>query len=281
LETLISRDDIVGFRASLGSEVVAFVPTMGALHAGHLKLVEVAKAENKIVLASIFVNPMQFGPSEDFAKYPRTLSDDLGLLRDHGVDGVFLPNAATIYPDGFQTVVSNSDMAKLHCGVSRPGHFDGVLTVVLKLFNLVRPHRAYFGKKDYQQFRLISKMVDDLNIGIDIKGVDTVRESDGLALSSRNRYLSVEEREKSPAIYRALSAARDSYVSGERDPAKICEVFFATVEKLGKFFELDYLNVCQQTNLSSFDSSIDAPAVILFAARLPSARLIDNIELNP
>jgi pantoate--beta-alanine ligase len=187
--TLISLSELTDVRNGWEREgaKVVFVPTMGALHEGHMQLVRVARQHGSRVIVSIFVNPTQFGPNEDFAKYPRTLAADLELLAKEKVDAVFLPNAMSMYPDGFQTYVINKTMAKGLCGAVRPGHFEGVLTVVLKLFNLVRPHTAIFGKKDYQQWRLIERMVKDLHLPVMVLGQDTVRESDGLAMSSRNR----------------------------------------------------------------------------------------------
>ncbi len=198
---------------------VGFVPTMGALHAGHVSLIEPARAANGFTVVSIFVNPTQFGPNEDFTRYPRPLQRDLGLCE--GVDLVFAPDAVTMYPQGFQTSVRVRDLSNLLEGASRPGHFEGVATVVLKLFNLVQPDRAYFGQKDAQQVRVIQQMVGDLNVPVEIVVCPTVREADGLALSSRNQYLDAGQRREATALYQALEKAEALIKAGERNPAVI------------------------------------------------------------
>ena len=279
--TLISLSELEAQRAGWEEEraEVVFVPTMGALHAGHIGLVRAAKSHGSRVIVSIFVNPTQFGPNEDFAKYPRTLTADLELLGKEAVDAVFLPNAATMYPDGFQTFVHNKFMSQGLCGASRPKHFDGVLTVVLKLFNLIRPRTALFGKKDYQQWKLIERMACDLNLPVAVVGMETVRESDGLAMSSRNRYLSPTDRELSVQISRGLLAAKKKFQGGERKVHLVIAACEAEIHaKPG--IELEYLELRSQSDLAVFDGEIDAAAVLLIACRIGSTRLIDNMEMG-
>ena len=196
-------------------ETIALVPTMGFLHAGHLSLMEKGKTLADCVVVSIFVNPTQFGPHEDLAAYPRDENKDLESARQIGVDAVFLPDAADMYPSGHQTVVSLKALAQHLCGLSRPGHFDGVATIVAKLFGIVQPQTAIFGKKDYQQLAIIRQMVKDLDMGIDIVGADIVREPDGLAMSSRNLYLTDGQRQSATALYQALRASRRMVAKGE------------------------------------------------------------------
>ncbi|MBM4250490.1 MAG: pantoate--beta-alanine ligase [Deltaproteobacteria bacterium] len=279
--TLISIADLKARRESWATEghKVAFVPTMGALHAGHLSLVRAARAQADRVLVSIFVNPTQFAPHEDLSKYPRTISADLTLLASEGVDAVFLPNDTTMYPQGFQTFVHGKSMARLLEGLSRPHHFEGVLTVVLKLFNLVKPDIVFLGKKDYQQWRLIEQMVEDLNFETKIIGCETLREPDGLAMSSRNRFLSQEERPIAAAIHRGLQATRQLFHAGERSATKLlaaCHEEIASHKEL----QLDYIEIRKRSDLNVFESDLDAPAVLLVAVKLGATRLIDNIELD-
>jgi pantoate--beta-alanine ligase len=258
---------------------VAFVPTMGALHQGHLSLVKLARAHADRVMVSIFVNPLQFGPTEDFAKYPRTLKGDLELLESQEVEAVFLPNAAGMYPDGFQTYVRNKQMAETLDGLSRPGHFEGVLTVVLKLFMLVSPHVAIFGKKDYQQWRLIECMARDLCLPLEIIGGDTLREADGLAMSSRNRYLTDTERPLATKLYQGLTAAKSAFKAGSRDPQNLVSAFKRVVDGV-QGLALEYAELRRQRDLTPFSGKVDAPCVLLCAARLGTTRLIDNLELD-
>jgi len=258
---------------------VAFVPTMGALHQGHLSLVKMAQSLADQVVVSIFVNPTQFGPNEDLAKYPRTLKGDLELLSGLEVGAVFLPNTATIYPDGFQTYVHNKGMAEDLDGVIRPGHFDGVLTVVLKLFNLVQPHVAVFGKKDYQQWRVIERMALDLNLPLQIVGAEILRDADGLALSSRNRYLSDTERALAVRLCQGLTAAKEVFKAGSREPKNVVD---ACRQVLGDVagIALEYSELRRQHDLTPFAGKIDAPCVLLVAGRVGSTRLIDNMEMD-
>ncbi len=258
-------------------ERIAFVPTMGNLHAGHLKLVDEAKDDASRVIVSIFVNPTQFGPNEDFAAYPRTEAEDKQKLQAAGVDVLFLPSVAEMYGEGAQTVVSVKSLSSLHCGAFRPGHFDGVATVVCKLFNMVQPDAAFFGQKDYQQLAVICAMVKDLNIPIEINTVATVRESSGLAMSSRNGYLSTEEKQVAPKLYECLCAAKDKVMLGAMSYDAIEKEALALLVSLG--FQPDYFSICKADNLQKAVLG-DVDLVILAAAKLGFTRLIDNIEFT-
>lgn len=282
LKTIVETAELEAFRLALFSagKKLAFVPTMGALHDGHISLVKQARQTADAVIVSIFVNPTQFGPGEDFNRYPRTLTEDAKKLAEVGCDAVFLPNIATIYPEGFQTWVRNEPLENQLCGASRPGHFRGVLTVVLKLFNLVRPELALFGKKDYQQWRLIEKMAADLNVPLKVIGSETVREPDGLAMSSRNRYLKPEERAMAVAISRGLKAAVEKYKAGETNAATLTGIVAKEIASQPAI-KVEYLTICDQISLAPVGESVKGPAVILLAAQLGTLRLIDNMELNP
>ncbi len=282
LKTIVETAELEAFRLALFSagKKLAFVPTMGALHDGHISLVKQARQTADAVIVSIFVNPTQFGPGEDFNRYPRTLTEDAKKLAEAGCDAVFLPNIATIYPEGFQTWVRNEPLENQLCGASRPGHFRGVLTVVLKLFNLVRPELALFGKKDYQQWRLIEKMAADLNVPLKVIGSETVREPDGLAMSSRNRYLKPEERAMAVAISRGLKAAVEKYKAGETNAATLTGIVAKEMASQPAI-KVEYLTICDQMSLAPVGESVKGPAVILLAAQLGTLRLIDNMELNP
>ncbi|MDX1319212.1 MAG: pantoate--beta-alanine ligase [Oceanospirillum sp.] len=255
---------------------VAFVPTMGNLHSGHIQLIHEARNVGNIVVCSIFVNPMQFGPNEDLDSYPRTLSADSEQLTEAGCDILFAPSANEIYPNGLQSH-SQVDVPELGdelCGAARPGHFTGVTTVVSKLFNIVQPDIALFGQKDFQQLAVIRKMAQDLCMPLEIIGVPTVRGESGLALSSRNGYLTQDELSKAPALYQTLVKIRQSIESGETDFDKLCQQGKADLETAG--FTPDYLSVRRQSDLKSALPS-DQELVILAAAHLGKARLIDNI----
>lgn len=277
-QILRSIPDLRQYRAALAPSLrVAFVPTMGALHEGHLSLVKLARERADVVIASIFVNPLQFGPGEDLERYPRPLEEDLALLRESGCDAVFLPDAADMYPQGASTQVIESNLSLLLCGEFRPGHFAGVATVVTKLFNLVQPHVAVFGQKDAQQCAVIERMVRDLNIPVEIVRGPTVRETDGLALSSRNRYLSSEERALAPMILRSLLTAVESLVRGERDLATVESLGRGLLESTGAF-KVQYWETRDASTLERleiFDGTRDA--LITVAAYLGKTRLIDNI----
>ncbi|MDA8389484.1 MAG: pantoate--beta-alanine ligase [Gammaproteobacteria bacterium] len=260
------------------TEDVGFVPTMGGLHRGHAALLAHARARHRHVVASIYVNPLQFGPREDFAAYPRTLDADQALLEAEGVDVAFLPTQEAIYPAGpaRQTEVRVPGLSDDLCGRYRPGHFAGVTTVVARLFGLVQPTVAYFGKKDYQQWRLIERMVRDLAWPIMVIGVDTVREADGLALSTRNRYLHADERARAPLLAELLRTAVVAIQAGDIIPA-VERTVFRQLQDGG--FVPDYVSVRRQLDLGPPEETDDA-LVILAAARLGAARLIDNREFS-
>lgn len=279
--TVIDIDKMIelakAFKAD--GEKTGFVPTMGALHEGHLELVKKARSENDRVVVSIFVNPTQFGPNEDFEKYPRALEEDMKALAPLGVDAVFVPNAQEFYPEGFQTYVSNTVTGDKYCGASRPGHFTGVCTVLLKFFHMIFPDKVYMGLKDYQQYLIVRRMVTDLNLTIDVVGVPTFREEDGLAYSSRNRRLTREQRELAVMMPVALNAAYDLWDEGSRSRRELERAF---VDELAKVpdFRLDYVKVCDKDDLTAEDDKIVKPVVMLAAAWLGDVRLIDNIEFE-
>jgi pantoate--beta-alanine ligase len=260
---------------------VALVPTMGALHEGHLALVAEAKKYADNVLVSIFVNPMQFGPGEDFSRYPRQISEDVSLLRELGLcDLVFLPNAAAIYPEGFATHISNSRLARELCGQFRPGHFEGVLTVVNKLIHLCQADVLLMGKKDYQQWVLVKQMVQDLGMVTEIVGVETVREKDGLALSSRNRYLSESDRIAATSIFRTLTAIRESIESGMKSVEDLVEKGSSILEKSIK---VQYMTIRRKQDLMEYEDSClpeHGECVVVFAGHVGKTRLIDNMEVT-
>jgi pantoate--beta-alanine ligase len=258
-------------------ETIAFVPTMGNLHAGHLALVLEARRRAQRVVVSIFVNPLQFGPQEDLAAYPRTLNQDQSLLAEARCDLLFIPTPETMYPRGqaTQTRVVVPGLSDILCGASRPGHFVGVATVVCKLLNMVQPHLALFGEKDYQQLLVIRRLVEDLAVPVEILGMPTVRESDGLAMSSRNGYLSAQERRRAPALHRALAAAAASLRAGQAIP----HVELAATQALAESgLRPDYLSVRRSDDLAD-PGKDDRELVILGAAYLGRARLIDNLRL--
>ena len=250
------------------------VPTMGALHDGHLALVRAAKrVPGSVVVVSIFVNPLQFGAGEDLDAYPRTLDDDLALLRDEGVEIAFAPTAAAMYPDGLRTTVQPGPLAAELEGAARPTHFAGVLTVVLKLLQIVRPDRAFFGEKDYQQLVLIRQMVTDLNVGVDVIGVPTVRESDGLAMSSRNRYLDAAQRELAGILSAALLAGSHAAPAGAQAALTAARAVLAAVPEI----EVDYLEL-RDPGLGP--APAEGPGRLLVAARLGKTRLLDNVAIE-
>ena len=257
---------------------IAFVPTMGNLHSGHIQLIHEARRRADYVVASIFVNPTQFGAGEDFDNYPRTLDADSSQLADAKCDLVFAPSATEMYPAGCSqlTTVSVAGITDKLCGASRPGHFTGVATVVTKLFNIIQPDMALFGEKDYQQLAVIRCMTKELCIPIEIIGIPTVRADDGLALSSRNGYLSPEARAKAPTIYATLCQVRDALLSGQDDVDMLTQAATAHLEKCG--FDVDYL-VVYSDKLQPIQST-DEAAVILVAAKLDGTRLIDNLSFQ-
>ncbi|MGK6324998.1 pantoate--beta-alanine ligase [Sphingomonas sp. DT-51] len=255
---------------------VALVPTMGALHAGHIALVEAARRPGTTVVASIFVNPRQFGAGEDLSRYPRKETSDIAMLTDAGCDLLWLPPVEQMYPAGFATNVSVSGVSEGLDGAARPGHFDGVATVVAKLFNQVRPTRAFFGEKDFQQLAVVRRMVADLDFDIEITGVPTQREDDGLALSSRNVYLLPEERQKAVALPRALGVAARA-IAGGADTAKALDDAAATLTAAG--FTVDYVALVDADTLAP-DPAPGARRQLLAAARLGNTRLIDNLAVG-
>lgn len=258
---------------------IGFVPTMGNLHAGHLALADAACAAADFVVASIFVNPMQFGPNEDLDAYPRTLEADQEGLTEHGVDLLFAPTVAEVYPDGMtlQTRVSVPGLGDILCGASRPGHFDGVATVVTKLFQIVQPDLAVFGRKDFQQLTLIRRMVRDLSMPVSILDVPTARAEDGLALSSRNHYLSVDERARAPALYRTLNAAAEQIKASDTDLTDASKQALTNLEDAG--FRPDYFEIRQRHTLQEALAE-DRELVILAAAWMGKTRLIDNLVVD-
>ena len=258
-------------------ESIAFVPTMGNLHAGHASLIGAAHLHGRRVVASVFVNPLQFGPNEDYAAYPRTPDEDAALLEAQGVDVLFLPTVEEMYPQGVagSTIVDVPELSGILCGAVRPGHFQGVATVVVKLLNLVQPDVGIFGEKDYQQLTIIRRSIEDLCLPVRIVGAPTVRADDGLALSSRNRYLNLQERAIAPEVYRALDRARRRLESGDADVAGIESEGLAALVKAG--FRPDYFEVRMAGTLAKpHGSNVDV--VVLTAARLGRARLIDNVQ---
>jgi pantoate--beta-alanine ligase len=269
------REFIKAWRVS--GETIAFVPTMGNLHAGHLQLVTQAKAVADRVVVSIFVNPTQFGVGEDFESYPRTEKEDQEKLVSADVDVLFLPSVDDIYTSDARTTVTVTDVSDWYCGAYRPGHFVGVATVVCKLFNIVQPQIALFGLKDFQQLTIIRIMVRDLNIPVEIMGVDTVREANGLAMSSRNTYLTEHEMHVASELYRVLCVTRDAILSGVSRYAELEEYALLALQQLG--FKPDYISVCRSIDLKKATLE-DHDLVLLVAARLGKTRLIDNIYFS-
>ena len=266
-------------RASRGhGKRLGFVPTMGALHEGHLSLVRAAKAQCDVVAASIFVNPTQFGPNEDFSKYPRTFEHDCALLKKEGVSMLFAPAVEEMYPAGAVTYVTVEGMSEKLCGKSRPGHFRGVTTVVSKLFNIVEPDMAFFGQKDAAQVAIIRRMVRDLNIPVEIAVCPIVREADGLAMSSRNAYLDTQQRKAGLVLSRSLREIQRAFELGERDTSKLIET---GREVFGKepSVRLDYLEIVNTETLDPVEK-ISEPSLVAVAAYVGTARLIDNLVLG-
>jgi len=260
------------------TEPVGFVPTMGYLHEGHLSLVRQARAENPSVVVSIFVNPTQFGPEEDFDSYPRDTRRDLALLEKEGADVVFMPSVAEMYPGQFSSWVEVGKVSERLEGASRPGHFRGVTTVCAKLFNIVQPTRAYFGQKDAQQAVVIKKMVADLNMNLEIVIVPTVREPDGLAMSSRNSYLNSEERRAATVLYQALSLAQKLWSQGEKDTQSIRQQMTELIQKQPLAY-IDYVSVADAETLDELDT-VNPPALVSLAVKIGRTRLIDNVVLG-
>ena len=262
----------------LKGKTIGFVPTMGALHEGHLSLVKQAKKENDIAAVSIFVNPTQFGPKEDLKKYPRPIAEDKRLLKSVKTDYLFMPLAEEMYAGNFSTAVEpDPRLISGLCGKFRPGHFRGVATVVAKLFNLIKPHRAYFGLKDYQQTRVISQMILDLNMDVRLRLMPTVREKDGLAMSSRNRYLSSADRRKALIVSQVLFQIKDKIQSGAKNLVKLRS---ESLKRLRKYADsVDYLEIVDSRNLQSV-KKIQPEMTALTAVRIGNTRLIDNVIIN-
>jgi len=258
---------------------IGLVPTMGALHEGHLSLVREARRMCDVVVVSVFVNPTQFGPSEDYEDYPRDLTKDTALLTDYNVDYIFAPAAEEIYPKDFSTYVNVGGLSKLMEGESRPGHFRGVATVVAILLNTIRPDFAYFGQKDAQQAVIIKRMVRDLAFDTEIVVSPTVREDSGLAISSRNLYLDAEEQQSAAVIHRALKQAKETYKKGERHAARLADVVRSTIETEPRV-RVDYVSVVDAETLEKLDKLDERPTLIAVAAYVGKTRLIDNTMLN-
>jgi pantoate--beta-alanine ligase len=255
-----------------------FVPTMGALHAGHMRLVEASRAGQSRTVVSIFVNPLQFGPSEDFSRYPRPFEADARLCREAGVAALFAPEAQDFYPPDFSSYCEVAGLDRYLDGASRPGHFRGVCTVVLKLFNIVKPGRAYFGQKDLQQALILRRMVRDLSVDLEMLIVPTVREESGLALSSRNAYLSADEKARATALSRGLFRARAAFEAGERSAAALKGIIRAEIEASSPT-RIDYVEAVSQALLAPIET-VDAPAALAVAAFYGKTRLIDNVLLG-
>lgn len=257
---------------------VVLVPTMGGLHPGHMELVQKAKTLGDFLVLSIFVNPAQFGPGDDFDSYPGDMEKDIKLAEEAGVGVLFLPPAERMYPEGYQTYVGVEELSRPLCGVSRPDHFRGVATVVLKLLNIVMPHRAVFGMKDYQQLLVIKRLVKDLDMDVEIVPVATVREADGVAMSSRNSYLDTRQREAAGAIPRSLDAARRAFAGGEKNSEKVIEEVKKIIEN-EPLAVIDYIKVCDPETLADVDR-IEGKALLALAVKIGGARLIDNCILS-
>ncbi len=261
----------------LKNETIGFVPTMGALHEGHLSLVRKSKESCDRTVVSIFVNPLQFAAHEDLEHYPQNLERDFELLKKESVDLVFVPKPKQMYPEGFQTAVEVSQLSQTLCGKSRPAHLRGVATVVLKLFAVVRPDKAFFGNKDFQQRVIIDRLVKDLHLDVEIVGCPIVREKEGLAMSSRNVYLSPEERKRATVLYRALGKGEKLFQAGERQSSKIIAYVTEMIDKENPK-HIDYVQVCDAETLEEV-SEIKKPSVLAVAAQFGKARLIDNVVL--
>lgn len=274
----ISRMSTLSKMLKKEGKVIGFVPTMGYLHDGHLSLVRTAKKHTDVVVMSIFVNPLQFGPGEDFEKYPRDFKHDEEVAGSAGADILFYPASKDIYPEGYSTYVNVEGLTDGLCGASRPGHFRGVATIVAKLFGIVRPDVAYFGQKDAQQAIVIKKMVEDLNMGIEIKMVPIVREKDGLAMSSRNVYLSESERRDAVVLYQSLKKAESLVEQGERDSKKIIKAMESMIKEKSSA-RIDYISVVNTKNLKDMNK-ISGEVLIALAAFVGKTRLIDNVILK-
>jgi len=266
-------------RGRAAGHTLGFVPTMGALHEGHRSLIRRARAENDAVVVSIFINPTQFGPGEDLQKYPRTFEEDLKSCEEAGVDAVFAPTHEEIYPEGYDTYLTQEKLTRVMCGASRPGHFRGVLTVCCKLFNIVGPDVAYFGQKDYQQTVVIKRMVADLRMPLRIEVCPTIREDDGLAMSSRNRYLSASQRADALCLSRSLDLAAEMAARGVTDAGKIIDAMKALIGK-AESATIDYVVIADPDTLAPLEK-IETRSLAALAVRIGDTRLIDNAIIKP
>ncbi|TYB31942.1 MAG: pantoate--beta-alanine ligase [Candidatus Mcinerneyibacterium aminivorans] len=256
---------------------IGFVPTMGFLHEGHLSLIRESVKNEDFTIVSIYVNPTQFAPDEDFEEYPRDIERDIKMCEKEGVDLIFSPEDETMYPEGFQTHVIPGELSNVLCGESRPTFFRGVCTIVTKLLNIVRPHRAYFGQKDYQQYKIISRMVRDLNMQTEIKSCPIIRESDGLAISSRNMYLNSKERKEAASLYESLQAAEKMLKNGINESSKIKAEMKKIIEAKDTT-EIDYISIVNEKNLKSISDISKADKILIaLAVYVGRARLIDNM----
>ncbi|HAD82445.1 MAG: pantoate--beta-alanine ligase [Candidatus Edwardsbacteria bacterium RIFOXYD12_FULL_50_11] len=278
IKTIKQVRQIIALQKKQGKRI-GFVPTMGALHEGHLSLIRMAKKHSDFVVVSIFVNPTQFGPKEDYKKYPRNLKKDAALCQTAGADLIFSPSPEEIYPKGFSTYIDVEGLTQGLCGVSRPGHFRGVATVVAKLFNIVQPDAAVFGQKDAQQLAVIRRMTADLDLPVKIIGAPIVREGDGLAMSSRNAYLTLEERAEAPTLYRALLKAKALADSGQRTAGRIKGEIKKILYRDAPLAEIDYIEIVDNETLKPV-KQIKKNTLIALAVKLPNARLIDNLVIK-
>ncbi|MFH1045675.1 MAG: pantoate--beta-alanine ligase [Candidatus Omnitrophota bacterium] len=276
--TSIKKMQLWARKARRQGETIGFVPTMGCLHDGHLSLMRAARRENDYLVVSVFVNPLQFGPSEDFKKYPRDFNRDKKLLCKAKADIVFLPQAKAMYPHKAKSLVNVEGLSEVLCGVTRPGHFRGVATVVLKLFNIVEPRRAYFGQKDAQQALIIRQMVKDLNLPLEIKVLPIVRESDGLAMSSRNRYLSTGERAEAIILYKSLQSAVGMIESGNKSPREIAQTINKMI-KSQRSARIEYVKIVDAQTLEKV-TVIKGKVLIALAVFIGATRLIDNVTVR-
>ncbi len=277
---LRSHAELKSWRESLSPAVcLGLVPTMGALHGGHASLLEQAVSDNDIALASVFVNPLQFNEGADFKRYPRTLDEDCALLESYGMDAVYLPDREDMYPDGYETRVRPGPGGELFEGDQRPGHFEGMLTVVLKLFLRIAPDRAYFGEKDAQQLWLVRRMAADLDLPMEVVGCRTVREINGLAMSSRNAFLSPEQRDDAAAIHRAMLATREVFRAGEREIARLERILVEGIHE-AQSLHVEYAQVVDDRTFRPADPADQGSWRVVVAARMEQTRLIDNLRLG-
>ena len=281
MQTITSIKETQAFskRARIEGKTIALVPTMGFFHPGHLSLMEEGRKRGDLLVVSIFVNPTQFGAGEDYEDYPRDMERDQQLAKETGVDVIFSPTVAEMYPSDYQTWVNVEEVTKNLCGISRPAHFKGVTTVVCKLFTIVKPHVAIFGKKDFQQLVAIRQMASDLNFDIEIVGMPIYREEDGLAMSSRNKYLTSDERKAALCLFRSLKRAEELFAQGERKAEEIISEAKKIIEA-ERLARIDYLKICDVKTLKDVEQIIQEEVVLALAVKIGKARLIDNIVLN-